>query len=544
MSEKLALQRELAALKPEVEHLRSQLAQQKDVLAEKLALERQLSAMEMELAKQKRAAERSANKGSETEEELQALRQQLAAAEHKLKKHKDAAVKAHEEAESLRQELEEAKRALKSARKSSASSPNTEASSEEIAQLRQELAETRKALEEERKEHEKQRKQHEQALVDAEERQQAMGDRIEKLRGKLREARDELKKARAELERQEQERTIRASSVASSVGSTAMPAVKGISAVGKTPLVSRKKAMSEEPLITEKVLQTPSCHDDKFKRPLIKKRGFDLSMVGGKSEFSITPFLNKTGNVDDLPAITLETPAPAAHIKTEHHSSEEDEKKIDVSLPSKLTLDKKSRGRPAGSSSRTAKPLADAPPSASNLPAIPRPRIPKSLAGAGTGGKKGASSSTSSSLEKVSEEPEDLLADEDTTNATNSTATTTTTDEAKHDQENRANTTVITTKSGATIVIEKKKKKRLLGAGGKGMQATSAAAVFGATDGEVVIGGDAEEIVRPVVRKVSGKVNRAGGNANGGQPSKSVFGSGQFSPLKRDRRGVGASFLV
>ena len=74
LSERLALSRELSLLKPEIEHLKSQLANHKELLAEKLALERQLDALEVDLANEKRATQRALhrqeNQDGQVEEEL------------------------------------------------------------------------------------------------------------------------------------------------------------------------------------------------------------------------------------------------------------------------------------------------------------------------------------------------------------------------------------------------------------------------------------------------------------------------------------------
>lgn len=67
LSEKLALARQIAILKPELEHAKSQLAHQQGVLAEKLALQRQLDALEVELATERRAAQRALQKSSKEE---------------------------------------------------------------------------------------------------------------------------------------------------------------------------------------------------------------------------------------------------------------------------------------------------------------------------------------------------------------------------------------------------------------------------------------------------------------------------------------------
>lgn len=59
LTEKLALSRELAALRPELEHLKSQAASHQNVLAEKLSLQRQLSTAQVELETEKRATQRA-----------------------------------------------------------------------------------------------------------------------------------------------------------------------------------------------------------------------------------------------------------------------------------------------------------------------------------------------------------------------------------------------------------------------------------------------------------------------------------------------------
>lgn len=540
LSEKLALSREVAVLKPELEHLRSQLAHQTDVLAEKLALERQLNTLEVELANEKRAAQKNLksqeNKTSEADGELQALREQLATMEKSLAAEKRRveqltrsqtnATKAQEELEQLRQSLEEAEKALVDEKRAAKRQAKLSAADEELEQLREELAEAREALAEEKRAQEKLRKENEQAQIDAEERQQAAGDKVERLRGKLRETQEELKRCKAELEKA-QERTVK---ISSGVSTTTIP-VKGIGAKAN----AKKKRPADEMSVDDKVLLTPGNTDDRPKRPL-KKRGFDLSMVGGKSEFSITPFLNKTVNLDASPKPSAEDATPSAPVQfrgaeeptttttTEPTTEESAAPQSSAVKPATTKLvEKRPRGRPRK------EPLSDSSPSKKNLTARNRkaPRVEPTL-------------------EKVAEEQEEG-------------------DSTNQDQENRSttSTTTATTKTATTAPTTtaastltnfsipekaepKKKKRKLLGAnastlfdGGEdeGERVNPVAASVSAT-------GAAGAVKRPAVKvggmKAMGKgpvVARIGG-------VKNAFAGASFSPLKRDRRGVAASFLA
>ena len=62
LTDKLTLARELTALKPEVDHLRSQAASHQSLLADKLYLQRQLSTVQIELETEKRATQRALQK--------------------------------------------------------------------------------------------------------------------------------------------------------------------------------------------------------------------------------------------------------------------------------------------------------------------------------------------------------------------------------------------------------------------------------------------------------------------------------------------------
>ena len=69
MTEKLTLARELSSLRPEIDHLRSQVAWGEELLAEKLSLQRQIDTLHVELEDQRRSTRRNALKESRSREE-------------------------------------------------------------------------------------------------------------------------------------------------------------------------------------------------------------------------------------------------------------------------------------------------------------------------------------------------------------------------------------------------------------------------------------------------------------------------------------------
>ena len=67
LTEKLTLTRQLSTLKPELEHLRAQAANQQSIIAEKLALQRQLATLEVELDSEKKTSKRALLKSNNTD---------------------------------------------------------------------------------------------------------------------------------------------------------------------------------------------------------------------------------------------------------------------------------------------------------------------------------------------------------------------------------------------------------------------------------------------------------------------------------------------
>ncbi|KAH8887772.1 hypothetical protein GQ53DRAFT_826768 [Thozetella sp. PMI_491] len=528
LSEKLALSRELALLRPELDHLRSQLSQQNEILAEKLSLERQVNTLEVALANERRSAQKNAQKQDQDSEIEDELRKQIREAEKQLTKEVRAAERAREEhsaqTAALEEELRLAKDRLAEAEKNIASEKRsakragksqgdkdleTEAALED---LRQRLQDADKALASEKGAKERLQREGERALAKSEAQRQSLEERLETMASQLRETQAELKKCRADLQNaQAQMVTIPAATT------TTIPTKK---AAAKGPI--RKKRRVNEISSDEKAFQTPGKDDDRPQRPL-KKRGHEQTVVGEKSMFSITPFLNKTVNLADLSPGSAGNNAtktlPVFQFRGAEDStvtgtmvvdgeptvldSQEAPKAPAFKTAAKLQ-DKKSRGRPR-------KALGEALASKKNLTIRNGRMAPR----------------TELALEKVVEEE----------------------DEPSHDQENQENRSMESTasskqsfefqskssearSSGVTSIIStepepKKKKRKLLGSSNK-------PSLFDEDDGE------RETAKRPA--KVLGASRGMGKMPTG--KVKGAFSGGSFSPLKRDRRGVHASFLA
>ena len=351
LSDKLALSREISSLRPEVEHLRAQVEANTGLLTEKLALQRQLATLQVELENEKRTAARTlAKQGKKMEQdeelrnELDEVRKQLATekrdrmrveaglteakqgvesvqadldsreqaierlqaeVESVSKKQAGKASKrdkAHDAAiEELRQELEREKAARLQAERAS---KDTSARDAEIAQLRQELEQekrerqkaekaskegpqetdtrieaVRKELEDEKRERKKQEKEYTKTLAELQGRNTILDDKLSAFREKLRTTKEKLKEKEARLERAGRAET--APPAKSSSTAAAKPATKN---------ARKRVAATAEP---ETMLGTPG---DGF--PAKKtKRGTSVSAVGDTSTFSLTPFLNRAGNV-------------------------------------------------------------------------------------------------------------------------------------------------------------------------------------------------------------------------------------------------------
>jgi hypothetical protein len=566
LKEKLSLSHELATLKPELEHLRSQAEYQQAVLAEKLALQRQVSTLEVELETEKRALKRAAQKNNnEKEAELQSQLDELqkdlarckresekarkeaerdfqtqieelqkdlarlkregeksrkegekelekvlkrashkndnnardAELQHQVEKLQKDLVREKKESERVR---EEAEKELENERRALKRATQNNDNSEREAELHELVEKLKKDLIRGQKEAEKIRKEAEKDLRASETAQTILESKLEQVRIKLRSTKDELKECQAELSQ------------------TRAGVVKGKSVMKEDapPKNPRKRGALE--MSTDVTIGTPDGVAVRGKRPATKKGRADQTMVGEKSMFSITPFLNRTVNT------APESPAQGDDTENKEENLEAEQRTKMMPLPAQLA----EAAFAAGIFSPTA---------------APRPRGKKkstqetSLVDSNILGESKASIKntkltakkprTMGTLEKVTEEE----VDENEQPAISLAAS------SKNASENIWKPTDLkASKAPKTIEAEeagpKKKKRKLLG-GGKTL-----------FDEE-----DAEATKRPAKialgpPRILGKGGLGGPKTGlkGGVGAPSGFGA--FSPLKKDRRGVGASFLA
>lgn len=438
IQEKFSLQRELNRIKPEMEHLQSQLASYQTTVAEKNDLRRQVDSLEVELENEKRSRRRLQSKDDDTA----------------------------------------------------------------TAELKSRLETAEKKLAMEKKEREKAKKDHERELAAANTENERLEERITSLKEKSKALQAELKEAREQLEDVQSELA----------NNKPRPVSRGEEKPKKAITLTTgdvgKKRRAPEMNFESITIQTPGNDIVARERPT-KKRGADKSAVGAKSAFSITPFLNRNKSLtddsaqeessNDVPAEADPDPmsdGPVDQAPPSESEEEEPAPKPKVSFKSAVSF--KSPAKPAKTRARQPKatPLGESTPAKAN-------RVVKSR------GTPKVKSIPDISVEKPGKSTDD------------SSAT---------DQEN----VPVATSKKATAVLQSKaleaeaktkKKRKLLGAANT--------TLFDDDDGEVV--------AQPKPKPVAGKRTRT---ALGGGVRNAFAAGTSFSPLKRDRRGVNASFLA
>ena len=114
LTEKLTLARELASLKPELDHLRSQVASHQTLLAEKLSLQRQLNTVQVELETEKRATQRTLLKEGKSQAEDAKLESRVENLQAELAKERRERQKIERDTQKASTELENKNTALES----------------------------------------------------------------------------------------------------------------------------------------------------------------------------------------------------------------------------------------------------------------------------------------------------------------------------------------------------------------------------------------------------------------------------------------------
>ncbi|KAI1331825.1 hypothetical protein F5Y16DRAFT_244461 [Xylariaceae sp. FL0255] len=558
LSEKLALSRELAVLKPEIEHLRSQVNHQQTTLTEKLALERQVNTLEVELANEKKATRRAMQSRESNDRAEDDLRKKLREVEKSLTAEKAERERLEDQIEQqrrthemalqdqdstreveadLRKKLADAQRQLRGgkeekerleeqlqvAQRAAKKLEKTQAKTSDHDELRAQLEESQENLVKLQKKNAKLEREHETKVSELEDRGEQMQDKLDKMKTKLRELHEELKKSQADLQKaQEQAQSI------AHVETKKVPVKPANAQPKKAPVKSqairkRKAAEVTGGDFSNIEIQTPSAEDTTKVRKAMKKATFEPTAVGEKSAFSITPFLNrsKTGsddasNVEDELEDSILGPQSA---RTSSGSVPADETvKSNAAKPTttKTEVDaiaeseeaqpaQKVRGRPK-------KVLGDAPSAKQNA-------IPQTAAS-----KKAAKSKINLGIAPESTEVEEPANDAcEVSEPAEKTAAVRFNPTPADESNNNSR--------GPQEPAPKMKKRKVLG---------STKTLFDEDEGE-------KPADRKPAKAALGGAKRAlnkPGAFGGAKRANAFAGAASFSPLKRDRRGVGASFLA
>jgi len=439
-----------------------------DLTTEKNEAAEARKSMEKDLGVGKRAMKR-ATETENSQAKLQELQQQVEDLKAELALEKRQGEKARKSAE---KGTEAAKRASKQL-------SDKNGSSEEYDQeLRGQLDQIRMTLAQEIKEKDKARKEAEREMKASEAQKTVLESKLDQIRTKLQSTKEELKEAQNELSQ-------------ARLATVKVPK----SSKGEVPSKNPRKRSAVE-MSNDLTIGTPDGVADRRKRAPIKKGRMDQTLVGEKSMFSITPFLNRTTNM------ALDSP-----------TQEEDEEHTERAslLVEQQFIERQAEPIMANDNSPTVAPKAKTKKRTAEMKAL------REVKSGNTAKKPPPKKGQISRLEQVTEE------DGDENEAPNQVQI-----DSKVDG---ANPKVLKTTGIAEETEPKKKKRKLVG---------GAKTLFDEDDGETTKR-PAKITLGPA--RLLGKGGLAGpkGGLKGGLGSASAFGA--FSPLKKDRRGVGASFL-
>ncbi|EEU45365.1 uncharacterized protein NECHADRAFT_104389 [Fusarium vanettenii 77-13-4] len=361
-------------------------------------------------------------------------------------------------------------------------------------------------FEEAKRELEKTKKEHSRELREVRGEVERLEGLLEETRSKRKHAQTDLKNTRAELE------ACRAELEA------ARKAAQSNKPTKKTVTVKEpgRKRRAQEMSLEDISIGTPGPDEATLKRPF-NKRGAEHALVGEKSTFSITPFLNRTKNFSDelseIQSPTGNAPQASEPIVDPDEDAEEEVEPAQIE-PAKDTMDlgghagvasdaedvpaakaRKARGRPR-------KALDDAPTTKKNMPVTAR--------------GKAKAAKPASKLEIVMEEAEAGEQENKIVQMPKKVP----------ELKSKVAESLFKHSNAAGLDADgRKKKRKILGGSNK--------TLFDEEDGETTVPRPAKIQLAPG-RRLKAPLGGA----------SSAFGGATFSPLKRDRRGVSASFLA
>ncbi|KAJ6443451.1 Rossmann-fold NAD(P)(+)-binding protein [Purpureocillium lavendulum] len=391
-----------------------------------------------------------------------------------------------------------------------------------IAELKARLVNAEKKLAAEVREREKSRKEHDRELSESQAHNERLEERIESLKAKYKTTHAELKEVRAQLD-QRQEELEQAKKKAPRGSGAKEVAKKSIAIESGLGRKRRAQEMSFEDI----TIQTPGNDDVASKRPAAKKRG-DKAALGEKSTFSITPFLNRTGK--SLSDESLEASAnddselgPDTTFADKGDHSREPLPEVEPDVP-EVTADAAEEPAPMPKAQLKAAAKNAAP------KAAPKPRGRPKTKGLAEATPAHANKAIGKADSPASQFASQVPAEKEKPLETLATVS------VPADQEN-ANAKVRKAPALQPKALEgdvKKKRRKLLGAANQ--------TLFDDDHRHDDDDAEAEVISKPAkpVAPTAGKRVRT--QLGGGV--RNAFAGSSFSPLKRDRRGVNASFLA
>ncbi|KXJ91103.1 hypothetical protein Micbo1qcDRAFT_195905 [Microdochium bolleyi] len=547
LAEKLALSRELAVLQPEIEHLRSQVNHHQSTLAEKLSLERQVNTLEVELANEKKATKRVLEKRESIDRVEDELRKKLRDVEKRLATEKaereriedqlenerrhhqfarDSQDTTRESESDLRKKLQDTQKQLRQAKEESERIKDEMEAQQNVSkkankkaaagtaleeELRTELSTTQARLEAALKDKSSYRAECDKSVTEAESRADAQERKFEKLKTKFRELQEEMKQSKADLRSAQQAQAALEEDMKkrNPAGTQAVRTKKGLDSVHGD--------------FSQITIQTPGANEPSNVRRA-KKPQYLPTRLGEKSDFTITPFLNRSKDLEETnedieaePVVSVlggtedpvmsqpqrSSPRPEAPPVEEDNVEGEQAHEPVKAAP-------KPRGRPKKVATEVVSEEGD------NQPAPkPKPKKRKSLEETRAEAKPFDPDSM-----PLAKKPKVKLAKSKPAAA----------DKDESDNEPAAPATIGAGPLSA-VFDNTKKKRRNLG---------TAKTLFDEDDGEM----PAAEPVAAVGAGAGlrGPAKRSKTHLTGVQ--NAFAGGSTFSPLKRHRRGVGASFLA
>ncbi|KAI1007834.1 hypothetical protein K3495_g404 [Podosphaera aphanis] len=274
VAEKLALSRELANIKPEVHHLQAQVSQHQNILAEKLELERQIGVLKIELESERESTRQVFKSVVRTLTDYQS---QLETLRRELGKEKREKVAFQIEMESNHQlEVENLKKELAHERQQ-----REKLTKESEIEAQNQLDELRHGFLREKESMEKSLEEVSRNLKLSETRRSVLEKKVDELWENLVASKDQLKFCELEL------------------GQARECVVTSNSAPAREVTLAKNARVHDNQDKSNNVTVSPPVGGATRGTRTYKKRGeFEQASVGEKSLFSITPFLNRTANIE------------------------------------------------------------------------------------------------------------------------------------------------------------------------------------------------------------------------------------------------------